>query len=75
MVEPVHKNTNAPLILIVWFVIFYAGKTHKRLFRGGLDFFERLFLPFAALRTIWGSKKPWPLRKTPRNRRLFVLPA
>jgi hypothetical protein len=38
MVEPAHKNTNAPLILIFCDVI----------------------LPFAALRTIWDSKKSLP---------------
>ncbi len=57
-----HKNTKAPLILKVLEIIFLTFLTPK--------------LPFATLRTILGSKRSRPPRKTPRNAPpLYVLPA
>jgi len=79
MVAPIPKNINALLNLIVSDVIF--GMLEKpiigdfsRFFEGASTFLTPK-LPFAALRTIWGSEKSWPPRKTPRNGRLCVLPA
>ena len=45
MVAKGHKNTNAPLILKIWAIIFLIlGKLHNGailgIFRGGLDFFD-----------------------------------
>jgi hypothetical protein len=74
MVAPVHKNTNAPLILIVCDFIFCMLAKHifgdfSRFFEGVSTFLNPK-LPFNL-----GFKKSWSPRKTPRNRRLCVLPA
>jgi hypothetical protein len=54
----------ATLILIVIDVFLRARKTHNRrlfeVFVGAWTFLTSKF-PFAALRTIWRSKKSWPL--------------
>ncbi len=49
-----HKNTNAPLILKIWDIIFFLvlGKLHNGpflgIFRGGLDFFDPKIAPRCA---------------------------
>jgi hypothetical protein len=56
MVAPVHKNTNALLILTVVVLFLYAGKTHNRrflcFFFEATSTFVTAKLPFAAQRTI-----------------------
>jgi hypothetical protein len=69
-VTPVHKNTNAPLGLIVCDVIFCM-----LVFRGGPDYFDpKIARPCFAGNNL-GFKKFLAPAKTPRNRRLCVLPA
>jgi|LakMenEpi03Aug12_release.lakeMendotaPanAssembly.Ray.scaffolds.fasta_scaffold521943_1 hypothetical protein len=77
MVTPVHKNTIALLILIVCNVTF--GMLAKYIIGNFSGFFEGAptfltpKLPFAALRTIWGSKKVLAPSENPSK--LCVLPA
>jgi hypothetical protein len=64
MVAPVHKNTNAPLILIVCDVIFCMLAKHifgdfSRFFEGGLDFLEpKIALQFGVQKVLAPSKSP-----------------
>jgi hypothetical protein len=56
-----HKNTNAPLILKIWDIIFLVlGKLHNGpflgIFPGGLDFFDPKIAPRCA-RDNLGVKK------------------
>jgi hypothetical protein len=69
-----HKNTNAPLILKIWDIIFLVlGKLHNGpflgIFRGGLDFFDPKIVPRCArdnlgvIKVLAPSKYPlkWPI--------------
>jgi len=60
-----HKNTNAPLILKMREIIFFAGKLHngpfQGIFRGGQDFFDPCIVPSAARDNFKGQKSRGPL--------------
>jgi hypothetical protein len=63
MIAKVHQNTNVPLIRKASDVFFNAGKTHNRSrgFSKGASTIFTPKLPFAALKTMLGTKSLGPL--------------